>query len=103
LSTIAGRRRTQRTKVAKAPPGREFHFYLDVGVPANKSASTLKEFKECLKAVDSRSIAFHLDRGDFEKWVSEMLKDEALASTMKGIRDRNLPPEEAKRELVRAI
>jgi hypothetical protein len=103
LSTSAVRRRTQRAKVVKAPPGREFHFYLDVGVPANKSASTLKEFKECLKAVDSKSIAFHLNRGDFEKWVSEMLKDEALAATIKGIREQNLPPEESKRELVRAI
>lgn len=103
MSTTSGRRRTQRAKVAKAPPGREFHFYQDVGVPANKSASTLKEFRECLKAVDSKSIAFHLDRGDFEKWVSEMLKDEALAATIKGIREQNLPPEEAKRELVRAV
>ena len=103
MSTTASRRRTQRVKVAKAPPGREFHFYLDVGAPANKSASTLKEFKECLKVVDSKSIAFHLARRDFEKWVSEMLKDEALAATIRGIREQNLPPEEAKRELVRAI
>jgi hypothetical protein len=101
MSTIT-RKRGRKAKPVAVPLEKEFHFYLDIDMPANRSASTLQEFREHLELVDSRSVAFHLKRGDFEKWVADALSDQALATIINSIASRNLSSDDARKELIKA-
>jgi arginyl-tRNA synthetase len=65
------------------PREKAFYFYNDIGNYTGKSAASLKEFAENVKAVDVKSLAFHLRRGDFENWITEVLKDEELAKQVR--------------------
>jgi hypothetical protein len=69
------------------PVSREkaFYFYNDIGNYTGKSAASLKEFAERIEDVDVKSLGFHLQRRDFENWITEVLKDEELA---KQVRDQ---------------
>ena len=67
------------------PREKAFYFYNDIGNYTGKSAASLKEFAENVEAVDVKSLAFHLRRGDFENWISGVVKDEELA---KQVRDK---------------
>lgn len=57
-----------------------FKFYYRFAEPAYISASSLQEFYEALKKVDTESIAFHMNRGDFERWISNIIEDDELAN-----------------------
>jgi arginyl-tRNA synthetase len=65
------------------PREKAFYFYNDIGNYTGKSAASLKEFAENVEAVDVKSLAFHLRRGDFENWITEVLKDEMLAKQVR--------------------
>ncbi len=65
------------------PREKAFYFYNDVGNYTGKSAASLKEFADIVGAVDVKSLAFHLRRGDFENWITEVLKDEGLAKQVR--------------------
>ncbi|KPV64322.1 MAG: hypothetical protein AOA66_0282 [Candidatus Bathyarchaeota archaeon BA2] len=42
--------------------------------------------------VNAKSLEFHFYRGDFEKWVAEVLEDKELAEEIKNL--KNLKPVE---------
>lgn len=50
-----------------------FHFFTDVGQYQGEFAASLADFAEKLKTVPLSSIEFHFKRGDFERWIREML------------------------------
>ncbi|HXW95073.1 MAG TPA: DUF5752 family protein [Nitrososphaerales archaeon] len=81
---------------------RSFYFYLEVGMPLDPVARSLKEFGEILKTVDMRSLEFHSGRGDFEKWVY-MLGDVELSKSLVKIRNSGFKGEKLRSELVRAV
>ncbi len=64
--------------LGEQPQERAFIFYRDVGVPTGISANSLAGFIDSIRTVETASIEFHMNRGDFEKWIS-MLGDETLA------------------------
>ena len=45
-------------------------------------ALSLEDFAEMLRWVDSKSIAFHMERRDFEKWVRYIFADEEFAQAI---------------------
>ena len=65
------------------PREKAFYFYNDIGNYTGKSAASLKEFAEKIEIVDAKSLAFHLQRRDFENWITEVLKDEELAKQVR--------------------
>ena len=65
------------------PREKAFYFYNDIGNYTGKSAASLKEFAEKIEIVDAKSLAFHLQRRDFENWITEVLKDEGLAKQVR--------------------
>lgn len=67
-----------------------FYFCVDIGVYTGVSASSYEGFLESIKKVKAKSLSFHLKRGDFEKWVSDVLKDEKLAREIGELRDQKL-------------
>ena len=89
-------------EVVLEPVSREkaFYFYKDIGNYTGKSAASLKEFAETVEAVDVKSLAFHLRRGDFENWITEVLKDEELAKQVRdGLRATNSRGEDLRNRL----
>jgi len=77
----------------RLPPEKAFIFYYDFSRPSGLAAYSLQEFYSILKIVDERSIRFHMVRGDFERWILQVVGCEDLArniSKLRGIRDVKL-------------
>ncbi|MEM3697556.1 MAG: DUF5752 family protein [Candidatus Bathyarchaeia archaeon] len=76
------------TKILRTVPREKaFYFFTSIGNYTGESAASLKEFMEKINQVNIKSLEFHLYRGDFEKWVGEVLEDRDLAAEIKGLRD----------------
>jgi len=70
----------------KLSRGEAFYFFTSIGNYTGVSASSLEEFVEKIREVNTKSLEFHLYRWDFEKWVTEVLEDEKLAEQIKSVR-----------------
>ena len=82
------------------PREKAFYFYNDIGNYTGKSAASLKEFAEKIEDVDAKSLGFHLRRGDFENWITEVLKDEELAKQVRDeLRSTNSKGEDLRNRL----
>jgi len=66
-----------------------FHFCIDVGDYTGISAASYEDFLTSIKQVNGKSLSFHVKRGDFERWVLDVLKDEKLAKEMESSRSKN--------------
>ena len=53
-----------------------FYFCVEIGKYTGISAASYEDFLASIKRVEAKSLNFHIERGDFEKWVSDVLKDE---------------------------
>lgn len=73
--------------VRKLAREKEFYFFTSIGNYTGDHASSLEEFVTMIRQVDVRSLEFHFYRGDFEKWVGEVLEDEELAHAIKSLRN----------------
>lgn len=80
-----------------------FYFFSSIGNYIGESAASLEEFLEKIKEVNSRSLEFHLYRGDFEKWVDEVLGDTGLADRIKELRNQKLVGDLLQGELYQAV
>jgi len=79
-----------------------FHFFTDIGQYDRKSANSLADFSENLKTVPLKSIEFHFKRGDFERWIREMLGDEYLANGISRI-DKSVQGEALRAAIQRIV
>jgi len=59
-----------------------FRFSRGIGDYTGQVATSIEEFAEMLRTVDSKSIDFHMERRDFEKWVLCIFGDEELAQIL---------------------
>jgi len=62
-----------------------FLFFTDIGQYTGEFTSSLAEFNEKLRKVPLRSIEFHFKRGDFAKWIIDVLGDNYLAERISQI------------------
>jgi alpha-amylase len=76
-----------------------FYFFSSIGNYIGENAASLEEFLEKIREVNSRSLEFHLYRGDFEKWVDEVLGDAWLAAKIKELRSQKLAGDQLKDQL----
>jgi hypothetical protein len=67
-----------------------FYFCIDINDYTGISAASYEDFLASIKKVNAKSLSFHLERGDFEKWVLDILKDEKLAGEMTKLKNRRL-------------
>jgi len=65
------------------PPNQSFLFFEDVGKYTGRRAANLAEFYEDIKTIDIKSVTFHFERGDYERWIRETLHDAELARKLK--------------------
>jgi len=61
------------------PREKAFYFFTSIGNYTGESASSLKEFMDKINGINVKSLEFHLYRGDFNKWMDEVLQDKELA------------------------
>jgi len=75
------------TRILGHVPSHEgFHFFKAPGDSTGKTATSLADFVERLRAVDIRSVNFHFRRQDFEKWLRDVVGDVELARRISRIR-----------------
>jgi len=68
-----------------APITKSFLFFTDVGQYTAEFSSCLADFLEKLEKIPLKSIEFHFERGDFERWIRETFSDECLVDEMSKI------------------
>jgi len=73
-----------------------FAFFYDFARPTDLTARSLSEFHSILKIVDANSVRFHMSRGDFERWLDQVVGDKELA-----IRIARIPKDEVDGEVLR--
>jgi hypothetical protein len=71
------------------PREKAFYFFTSIGNYTGESAASLKEFIEKINQVNVKSLEFHLYRGDFEKWITEVLEDRKLAEDVVKLQKTN--------------
>jgi hypothetical protein len=70
------------------PPGREFIFTRS-GRPIGRGVRTLRELAEAVPALPADVFAEHLRRGDFHRWIEDVVADRALADAIRSIEAGN--------------
>ena len=80
-----------------------FHFYTGIGQPTGFSAESLKDFYEIVKRIAVESLEFHLYREDFEKWIKNAVKDEALVDELARLKNASVKGEELRKKIILAI
>ena len=81
------------------PREKAFYFFTSIGNYTGASALSLKEFVEKVNEVNVKSLEFHLGRGDFEKWVNDVLQDAELAGDIRRLQKLNLSGEALRNQL----
>ena len=66
-----------------------FYFYEAFGKPTGQNAKNLNDFLEKVKTVKAESLAFHLQRKDFQNWAEKILGDAKLARELGSISAKN--------------
>ena len=80
-----------------------FHFYVDIDDYTGISAGSYEDFLTSIKQVKTKSLSFHVKRGDFEKWVSNVLKDKKLAKEIRKIKNQKLRGQALRNRLYRIM
>ena len=63
----------------RLPAGMGFTFSYEFARSSGLTVHGLYEFVSALKTVDLSSIRFHMERGDFERWLRHVVGDDKLA------------------------
>jgi alpha-amylase len=94
-----------RVRVTSITANEPFLFYKGIGDKNYTGIMvwSLKGFVKALQKIDIKSIEFHNNRGDFEKWAENSLLDKTLARQLRKIRLSNLKREELKKSIVKIV
>jgi len=63
-----------------------FFFFTDIDQYTGEFAQSLEDFYNKMSSVVLKSLDFHFKRGDFERWIGEMLGDAYLADRIHRIK-----------------
>ena len=85
------------------PAGKGFTFFYEFARPTDRTAYSLKEFHSTLKVIDLKSIRFHMERGDFERWIRQVVGDNKLADDLKNLSDKRLTEEFLRKRILEAV
>jgi len=77
----------------RVPDDRRFLFYVGIGQPTGFNAKTVEEFYRLTKQVCVESIEFHLFRGDFERWINDVLEENEFAVEVGNLKNSQLKGE----------
>lgn len=80
-----------------------FQFYEGMDKPLGLTAKSIEDFYKAIKQVGSASLEFHLYRGDFEKWLSDVCGEKKLAQESATLKTTELKGEELRTALLKTI
>jgi len=69
----------------RLPSGMGFKFSYEFPLSSGLIVHSLEEFFRELKTINVRAIEFHSEQGDFERWISQVVRDEELAAEIHSI------------------
>jgi hypothetical protein len=99
---VQHRRHVRTHAEGELPPDRSFYFR-GAGGKLNLRAPNLLRFVELAEGVDEGTWAYHLHRGDYSRWLREVIKDAELADEVREAERAPLPPAEARRRILDAV
>lgn len=68
------------------PYNKAFYFFTDIGQYSGELAASLADFCKKIKTVHIKSVDFHFNRRDFEKWIRKTIGDVNLANEINKIK-----------------
>lgn len=87
----------------KLSPKETFHFFTSIGNFTGTIAASLEDFLKEIRNVDVKSLEFHLQRRDFEKWIIDVLRDAKLAGEIQNLRNQKLTAEALRNSLYNIV
>jgi hypothetical protein len=85
------------------PREKAFYFFTSIGNYTGESATSLKEFRDKINEVNVKSLEFHFYRGDFEKWIAEVLEDKGLAEDFQKLQKLSLRDDKLRIQLYTTV
>jgi len=93
------REETYPKSLKTLPREKAFYFFTSIGNYTGESAASLKEFMEKINQINIKSLEFHLHRGDFEKWINEVLEDRKLAEDISKLQKTSLMGDQLRNQI----
>jgi len=87
----------------RLPTDKGFTFFYEFARSTNVTTYDLFEFAKALKGVSIQSLQYHMERGDFERWLSQVLGDRKLAQRIGSIAKEKLVGETLRKRLVAVV
>lgn len=84
------------------PLEKGFHFYHGTDMPTEFLATNLPEFVNCVEKVNTQSLEFHLDRGDFQKWLT-LLGEKRVIRQLDSLSKKNLKGEKLRTRMTEIL
>lgn len=79
-----------------------FHFFNGSGNYEGETATSLVTFEFILESINIDSVRYHMGRGDFQKWIREILCDDTLAQKIDDI-SIDVSDQQLRSELIDAV
>lgn len=95
---LVAKRVLRQLSVAKG-----FTFFHGFARRSQRAVRSLNEFHSALRTVDLESIRFHMERGDFERWIRQVVGDDQLAGMMAKLSDGRLIGEKLRRRILGVV
>jgi hydroxymethylpyrimidine pyrophosphatase-like HAD family hydrolase len=92
-------------KYLRAPLSNQLRFYFRTGngQPIQAVAASLWDFRMLLQSVSIDALHYHLQRGDFERWVRTVFRDAELAHRLAKLARRQLAGEQLRQALSKIV
>jgi hypothetical protein len=92
-----------RRLLQPVPAERGFTFFYEFARPTYLTVQSLEEFLKVLRTVDGKSLRFHTERGDFERWVKQVIGDNTLADSLNALTSEKLSTEKLRTRTTAAV
>ncbi len=87
----------------RLPIGKGFTFFYEFARSSGLTVHSLDEFCSTLKTIALSSIRFHMERGDFERWLRQVVGDNKLADELTGTSNQKLRGEALRKRILATI
>jgi len=94
---------TAKRILRQLPAEKGFTFFTEFARPTKWTVHSLKEFQTSLKEVDVKSIQFHMERGDFARWIRQVVGDEKLADEIANLSDKKLAGDTLRKMILNTV
>jgi len=84
-------------------PERGFTFFYEFARPTQTSVHSLEGFSSALHSVDVKSVEFHNERGDFERWIRHVVGDNTLADRLREVAAQMLVGENLRKKTINVV